>query len=61
LQVASQAISVLSGDEDENIKNNFEELTVQYLELVNVRYIENIITLLIVYFIIKLYLIIRFE
>jgi len=35
LQVASQAISVLSGDEDENIKNNFEELTVQYLELVN--------------------------
>ena len=61
MQVASQAISVLSGDEDENIKNNFEELTVQYLELVNVRYIENIITLLIVYFIIKLYLIIRFE
>jgi len=35
LKVASQAISVLSGDEDENIKNSFEELSVQYLELVN--------------------------
>jgi len=35
LKVASQAISVLSGDEDENIKNSFEDLTVQYLELVN--------------------------
>ncbi|OUM68170.1 hypothetical protein PIROE2DRAFT_4167, partial [Piromyces sp. E2] len=33
--VASQAISVLSGDEDESIKNSFEDLTVQYLELVN--------------------------
>ncbi|ORX45217.1 hypothetical protein BCR36DRAFT_333562 [Piromyces finnis] len=35
LKVASQAISVLSGDEDESIKVSFEDLTVQYLELVN--------------------------
>ncbi|ORX82609.1 hypothetical protein BCR32DRAFT_267540 [Anaeromyces robustus] len=35
LKVASQAISVLSGDVDDNIKNNFEELSIQYLELVN--------------------------
>eukprot|EP00833_Pecoramyces_ruminatium_P009393 jgi/Orpsp1_1/1183425/evm.model.c7180000085121.1 len=35
LKVASQAISVLSGDVDENIKSDFEELSTQYLKLVN--------------------------
>ncbi|KAG4095145.1 hypothetical protein H8356DRAFT_1689262 [Neocallimastix lanati (nom. inval.)] len=47
LKVASQAISILSGDEDENIESNFlsedkennnskfEKLSTQYLELVN--------------------------